>query len=66
MIGRDLRAYYARRASEYERVYAKPERQGDLARLATFVRDTLRGHDVLEMAIPTSTAPSIAGSNLRF
>ena len=53
MIGRDLREYYARRAREYERVYAKPERQGDLARLTTFVRDTLRGHDVLEVACGT-------------
>ena len=53
MIGRDLREYYARRASEYERVYAKPERQGDLARLTTLVRDTLRGHDVLEVACGT-------------
>jgi SAM-dependent methyltransferase len=53
MIGRDLREYYARRASEYERVYAKPERQEDLARLTTFVRDTLLRHDVLEVACGT-------------
>jgi SAM-dependent methyltransferase len=53
MIGRDLREYYARRASEYERVYAKPERQGDLARLTTLVRDALCGHDVLEVACGT-------------
>ena len=25
-----LQTYYARRAAEYERVYAKPERQADL------------------------------------
>jgi ubiquinone/menaquinone biosynthesis C-methylase UbiE len=53
MIGRDLREYYARRASEYERVYAKPERQGDLARLTTLVCDMLRGYDVLEVACGT-------------
>jgi demethylmenaquinone methyltransferase/2-methoxy-6-polyprenyl-1,4-benzoquinol methylase len=53
LIGRDLREYYARRASEYERVYAKPERQGDLARLTTLLRDTLRWHDVLEVACGT-------------
>jgi demethylmenaquinone methyltransferase/2-methoxy-6-polyprenyl-1,4-benzoquinol methylase len=53
MIGRDLREYYARRASEYERVYTKPERQGDLARLTTLLREMLRGHDVLEVACGT-------------
>ena len=30
--------YYSRRAQEYERIYHKPERQGDLIRL----RDHLR------------------------
>jgi SAM-dependent methyltransferase len=71
MIGRDLREYYARRASEYERVYAKPERQGDLARLTTLVRDTLRGHDVLEVACGTGywtrviaqVAPSVVATD---
>src|SRR2546423_4844949 len=53
MSGHDLREYYARRAAEYERVYAKPERQGDIARLTTLLRDTLRGHDVLEVACGT-------------
>ena len=45
MIGRDLRKYYARRASEYERVYAKPERQGDIARLRSCAASyrTMRG-----------------------
>ena len=32
---RDLTAYYARRAREYERIYEKPERQDELAILRT-------------------------------
>ena len=33
----DLKTYYARRASEYERIYIKPERQDDLATLRRYV-----------------------------
>ena len=29
--------YYAERASEYERIYQKPERQADLQKLRSFV-----------------------------
>lgn len=49
----DLIAYYRRRAAEYERIYAKPERQADLARLRALVADAFRGHDVLEIACGT-------------
>ena len=31
--------YYAKRGAEYERIYAKPERQVELAQLKPLVRD---------------------------
>ena len=48
-----LAAYYARRAAEYELVYAKPERQGDLGRLRERIRRLLAGCRVLEIACGT-------------
>lgn len=49
----DLVAYYARRAAEYERIYAKPERQADLARLRERLAALLAGRRVLEIACGT-------------
>jgi len=49
----ELRAYYARRAAEYERIYAKPERQADLARLTEWIGGRLAGRRVLEIACGT-------------
>jgi len=49
----NLREYYARRAAEYERIYAKPERQDDLARLRETLADSFRGRSVLEIACGT-------------
>lgn len=49
----ELRAYYARRAAEYEAIYAKPERQGDLARLRADGAEAFRGRAVLEIACGT-------------
>lgn len=49
----DLQRYYADRAAEYDRVYRKPERQGDLARLRETLRGLLRRHRVLEVACGT-------------
>lgn len=48
-----LRAYYARRAAEYERVYAKPERQADLARLREDLPRAFEGETLLELACGT-------------
>lgn len=45
--------YYARRAAEYERIYEKPERQADLARLREFVGRAFAGRRVLEIACGT-------------
>ena len=48
-----LAEYYAQRAPEYERVYAKPERQRDLAALKARLKEMLRGRRVLELACGT-------------
>jgi len=45
--------YYAERASEYERIYHKPERQLDLQRLRSFVESTFASNDVCEVACGT-------------
>jgi SAM-dependent methyltransferase len=48
-----LAKYYARRAAEYEEVYQKPERQGDLGRLKELVSTAFAGREVLEIACGT-------------
>jgi len=49
----ELKTYYARRAAEYERIYAKPERQADLAVLRERVSGLFAGARVLEIACGT-------------
>ncbi|HEV8095748.1 MAG TPA: class I SAM-dependent methyltransferase [Burkholderiales bacterium] len=49
----NLAAYYARRAAEYERIYAKPERQADLAKLRARIAALFSGRTVLEVACGT-------------
>ena len=60
----DLHAYYAQRAATYEEVYAKPERQADLAILHQRVPALLEGQRVLEIACGTGywTADIAAGA----
>ena len=53
MSSDSLAGYCARRAQEYERVYAKPERQRDLRWLAGRLGTLLGGRDVLEVACGT-------------
>lgn len=48
-----LEAYYARRAAEYEKIFQKPERQADLARLRTDLPALFKGERVLEIACGT-------------
>jgi ubiquinone/menaquinone biosynthesis C-methylase UbiE len=48
-----MRAYYARRAAEYERVYAKPERQADLRAIEAWLPTQFAGREVLEIACGT-------------
>jgi ubiquinone/menaquinone biosynthesis C-methylase UbiE len=49
----ELLAYYAARANEYEKVYDKPERQADLARLHDAIPEFFVDRDVLEVACGT-------------
>ncbi len=49
----NLRNYYSRRASEYEKIYAKPERQAELASLRSNLSNRFAGLDVLEIACGT-------------
>ena len=48
-----LADYYAKRAAEYERIYAKPERQADLAALRVRIGKMFAGKSVLELACGT-------------
>ena len=48
-----LEKYYAKRATEYEQVYEKPERQAELAWLRLRIPELLRGRTVLEVACGT-------------
>ena len=58
-----LADYYARRAAEYERIYAKPERQADLAALKARIGRMFAGRRVLELACGTGYwTDVIAGS----
>jgi demethylmenaquinone methyltransferase/2-methoxy-6-polyprenyl-1,4-benzoquinol methylase len=49
----DLRAYYAQRASSYERIYHKPERQVELRALEAALATAFSGRHVLEIACGT-------------
>jgi ubiquinone/menaquinone biosynthesis C-methylase UbiE len=68
----ELLDYYRRRAGEYEAIYAKPERQADLARLGQMIPARLAGRRVLEVACGTGywtvrvarTAASIVATDL--
>ena len=48
-----LKQYYAARAREYERIYAKPERQADLKQLKALLPPLFAGRRVLEIACGT-------------
>lgn len=48
-----MAAYYAARATEYEAVYAKPERQADLRLLEAWLPGVFAGRRVLEVAAGT-------------
>jgi len=50
---RQLSDYYAARAGEYERIYDKPERQTDLARLRQLIPGYFVDRNVLEIACGT-------------
>jgi demethylmenaquinone methyltransferase/2-methoxy-6-polyprenyl-1,4-benzoquinol methylase len=49
----DMRAYYAQRANQYERVYRKPERQADLRAMEAWLPAPFAKRRVLEIACGT-------------
>ncbi len=53
MTNGDLAEYYQQRASEYDAVYRKPERQQDLATLRRLLPPAMAGSHVLEIAAGT-------------
>jgi len=48
-----MQRYYAQRASEYERIYDKPERQADIAAIKAWLPAQFEGRHVLEVACGT-------------
>ena len=52
-VGHELAEYYEHRASEYDSIYQKPERQADLTALKTQLRELFSGRKVLEVAAGT-------------
>lgn len=53
MISEQSAQFYAKSASNHDRVYDKPERRHDLAVMREQVAQALRGHAVLELACGT-------------
>ncbi|AHG64330.1 class I SAM-dependent methyltransferase [Advenella mimigardefordensis] len=48
-----MKEYYGARANEYDRIYAKPERQADLRQLQIWLPTLFAGRSVLEIACGT-------------
>jgi SAM-dependent methyltransferase len=63
MITEQSAQFYAKSASNHDRVYDKPERQHDLAAMRTHVADALRGHVVLELACGTGYWTNIVAAS---
>jgi len=53
MITEQSAQFYAKSASNHDRIYDRPERQDDLAGMRGHVAGILRGHTVLELACGT-------------
>ncbi|MES2316794.1 MAG: class I SAM-dependent methyltransferase [Pseudomonadota bacterium] len=53
MITEQSAQFYAKIASNHDRIYDRPERQDDLAEMRGHVAEVLRGHTVLELACGT-------------
>jgi SAM-dependent methyltransferase len=59
-MNNDLAGLYAQRANEYERIYARPERQEDLSRLRDYLGSLFQGDHVLEVACGTGYWTEVA------
>lgn len=53
MITEQSAQFYAKSASNHDRIYDRPERQADLQAMRAHLASTLRGHTVLELACGT-------------
>ena len=62
----NMKEYYARRAPEYERIYARPERQADLNELCAVIERTFSGRTVLDVACGTGFFSVHAARHARF
>ena len=61
MINTDIQEYYALRAGEYEKVYAHPAKQADIAWLRALLQRLLAGRHVLEVTCGTGFwTPAVA------
>jgi SAM-dependent methyltransferase len=60
-----METYYAERASEFEAVYAKPERQADLTELRALLQATLADRNVLEVACGTGYWTQVVAGTAR-
>lgn len=49
----EMKSYYNRRAQEYEKVYQRPERQGDLEKLRKILQSKAKDQRILEVACGT-------------
>ncbi len=60
-MNRDIQEYYALRAEEYERIYAHPAKQADIAWLRALLQRLLTGRRVLEVTCGTGYwTPAVA------
>jgi SAM-dependent methyltransferase len=65
MINQDMAHYYAMRASEYENIYKRPERQQDIAALIRWLKGELADRDILEVACGTGYWTQYASETAR-
>jgi demethylmenaquinone methyltransferase/2-methoxy-6-polyprenyl-1,4-benzoquinol methylase len=61
----ELETYYSRRASEYEEIYKKPERQDDLRSLKRLVKNLFHNKSVFEIACGTGYWTEIISDTAR-
>jgi 2-polyprenyl-3-methyl-5-hydroxy-6-metoxy-1,4-benzoquinol methylase len=57
--------YYQARAQEYEAIYRKPERQGDLSTLKSWLERYAGGRSILEIACGTGYWTAVAASTAK-
>jgi len=65
MTENEMTLYYAKRASEYERIYQKPERQDDLKTLQSVIAGAFGELDLLEIACGTGYWTQFASRSAR-